>query len=131
MAFSRGAGGILADRTEWPQGMLIKAEQQESISLSLSPSPCRTVSPELKSYALGVLFLLLRLLGRYKNSISLSPILSSLMENGIFIVQKLIFTPGSAVVVMSGVWHNGVWALSVKDTASRLLQALFLPFGLC
>lgn len=41
-------------------------------SLSLSP-PCRTVSPELKSYALGVLFLLLRLLGRYKSCMSFPP----------------------------------------------------------
>lgn len=71
-------------------------------TLSLPP-PYRTVSPELKSYALGVLFLLLRLLGRYKNFMSFSPILSSLTENCIFTVEKLTSTPCSAVVVMSGV----------------------------
>lgn len=38
MTFCRGAGGILADSTEWPQGVLIKAEQQELISLSLLPA---------------------------------------------------------------------------------------------
>ena len=32
---------------------------------------CRTVSPELKSYALGVLFLLLRLIGKTVIQVSL------------------------------------------------------------
>lgn len=129
--FLRGAGGILADSTEWPRGVLIKAEQQELISLSLSPPPCRTVSPELKSYALGVLFLLLRLLGRFKTCMSFSLNLCPLMEHSIFNMQKLISTPCSAVVVTSGVWHIGVQALSMRDVTSRLLKALFLLFVLC
>lgn len=58
-------------------------------TLSLSP-PYRTVSPELKSYALGVLFLLLRLLGRYKKISSSSPTLPSLTDNTIFNMQELI-----------------------------------------
>lgn len=136
MTFWRGAGGILADSTEWPRGVLIKAEQQESISLSLSlflslPPPCRTVSPELKSYALGVLFLLLRLLGRYKSCMSFSPSLCSLMEHSVFNVQKLISAPRRAVVVVSEVWDTGAQDLSVKNFTSRLLKALFLLFVLC
>lgn len=56
MAFSRGAGGILADRTEWPQGMLIKAEQQESISLSLSPFSLQDREPRTQVLRFGGAF---------------------------------------------------------------------------
>lgn len=45
MNFWRGGGGILADSTEWPQGVLIKAEQQELISLSPSPSSLQNREP--------------------------------------------------------------------------------------
>lgn len=103
-----------------------------SLSLFLSlPPPCRTVSPELKSYALGVLFLLLRLLGRYKSCMSFSPSLCSLMEHSVFNVQKLISAPRRAVVVVSEVWDTGAQDLSMKNFASRLLKALFLLFVLC
>lgn len=71
-------------------------------TLSLPP-PYRTVSPELKSYALGVLFLLLRLLGRYKNVMSFFPSFSPLVKNCVFNLPKLISAPCGAVVVLSGV----------------------------
>lgn len=86
-------------------------------TLSLSP-PYRTVSPELKSYALGVLFLLLRLLGRYKKISSSSPTLPSLTDNTIFNMQELISSSCELT-------HQTLWLSRVGSEAMRSRTSLW------